>query len=81
MPPAWLPSKPDSFEPNGWRKLLAIWILLTMTSLTAGCATIDAPADGCAWVKPISVAEADRLTTGTKRVVLAYNAAWYEFCK
>ena len=36
-------------------------------NLIAGCANISAPADGCGWVKPISVAEADRLTTATKR--------------
>ena len=79
--PAWLPSKPDRLEPNGWLKLLAIWILLTMTSLTAGCATIDAPVAGCEWIRPIILDEDDRLTTGTKRVVLAHNQAWSEFCK
>ncbi len=71
MPPAWLPSRPDRFEPNGWRKSLAIWILLTMTSLTAGCAAIDAPVAGCEWIRPIILDEDDSLTTGTKRVVLA----------
>ncbi|MFP6707757.1 MAG: hypothetical protein VCE75_17340 [Alphaproteobacteria bacterium] len=50
-------------------------------NLIAGCANINAPAGGCEWVKPISLAEADRLTTGTKRALLAHNEAWTEFCK
>jgi hypothetical protein len=50
-------------------------------TLIAGCANINAPADGCEWVKPISVAEEDRLTTATKRALLAHNEAWSEFCK
>jgi hypothetical protein len=32
-------------------------------------------------VKPISLAEADRLSTVTKRALLAHNEAWTEFCK
>jgi len=50
-------------------------------NLIAGCANINALADGCGRVKPISVAEADRLTTATKRALLAHNEAWTEFCK
>jgi len=50
-------------------------------NLIAGCANINAPADGCGWVKPISVAEEDRLTTATKRALLVHNEAWTEFCK
>jgi hypothetical protein len=50
-------------------------------TLIAGCANFNAPAGGCEWVKPISLAEADRLTTATKRALLAYNEAWTEFCK
>jgi hypothetical protein len=50
-------------------------------TLIAGCANINAPADGCEWVKPISLAEADRLTTATKRALLAHKEAWAEFCK
>ena len=42
-----------------------------MLSLTAGCATIDAPVAGCEWIRPIILDEDDSLTTGTKRVVLA----------
>ena len=72
--PAWLPSKPDRLEPNGWLKSLPIWTLLVTMTLIAGCANINAPAD-------ISVAEADRLTTATKRALLAHNEAWSEFCK
>ncbi len=81
MPPACPPSKPDRFEPNGWRKSLHIWIASMMLSLTAGCATIDAPVAGCEWIRPIILDEDDSLTTGTKRVVLAHNEAWSEFCK
>jgi len=39
------------------------------------------PPDGCEWVKPIIVAEDARLTTATKRALLAHNEAWSEFCK
>jgi hypothetical protein len=42
---------------------------------------INAPVDGCEWVKPISVAEEDRLTAAIKRALLAHNEAWSEFCK
>ena len=74
-------SKPDRLEPNGWRKSLPIWTLLVTMTLIAGCATIDAPVAGCEWIRPIILDEDDRLTTGTKRVVLAHNEAWSEFCK
>ena len=50
-------------------------------SLISPCANINAPADSCGWVKPISVAEEDRLTTATKRALLAHNESWSEFCK
>ena len=73
--------KPDSLEPNGWPRSLPTWILLTMMSLISACASISAPAGGCEWVKPIIVAEDDRLTTATKRALLAHNEAWSEFCK
>ena len=52
-----------------------------MTSLTAGCAAIDAPVAGCEWIRPIILDEDDSLTTGTKRALLAHNEAWTEFCK
>ncbi len=81
MPPAWLPPKPDRFEPNGWRRSLHIWIVSMMLRLTAGCATIDAPVAGCEWIRPIILDEDDSLTTGTKRALLAHNEAWTEFCK
>ena len=79
--PAYRDSKPDRLGPNGWLKSLPIWTLLVTMTLIAGCANINAPVDGCAWVKPISVEEADRLTTATKRALLAHNEAWTEFCK
>ena len=81
MPPAWLPSKLDRLGPNVWPKSRPIWTLLVTMTLIAGCANINAPADGCGWVKPISVAEEDRLTTATKRALLAHNESWSEFCK
>ena len=79
--PAWPHSKLDRLELNGWPKSLPIWILLVTMTLIAGCANIDAPVDGCEWIRLIILDEDDRLTTGTKRVVLAHNEAWSEFCK
>ena len=81
MPPAWLPSKPDRLGSNVWPKSLPIWTLLVTMNLIVGCANINAPVGGCEWVKPISVAEEDRLTTATRRALLAHNEAWTEFCK
>jgi hypothetical protein len=54
--------------------------LVTM-SLIAGCANINAPADGSEWVRPIILPEEDRLTTATKRTLLVHNEAWTEFWK
>jgi|TARA_B110000196_G_scaffold212497_1_gene182273 hypothetical protein len=42
-------------------------------SLIAGCANINAPADGSEWVRPIILAEEDRLRTATKQALLAHN--------
>jgi hypothetical protein len=50
-------------------------------SLIAGCANINAPADGSEWVRPIFLPEEDRLTTATKRTLLVHNEAWTEFWK
>jgi hypothetical protein len=74
-------TKPDRREANVWPKSLPIWTLLVTMTLTASCANINAPAGGCGWVKPISVAEEDRLTTATKRALLTHNEAWSEYCK
>jgi len=74
-------SKLDRLGPNGWQKSLPIWTLLVTMNLIAGCANISAPADGCGRVKPISVAQADRRTTATKRALLAQNKTWSGFCK
>ena len=60
---------------------LPIWTLLVTMTLIAGCANINAPVAGCEWIRPIILDEDDRLTTGTKRIVLAHNEAWSEFCK
>jgi len=73
--PAYRDWRPNRLEPNGWRKSLPIWILLMTTSLISACANINAPPDGCGWVKPIIVAEEDSLTTATKQALLAHNEA------
>ena len=78
---ALLPLKLDRPEPNGWRKSLPIWMLLVTMNLIAACDSINAPAGGCEWIRPIMVEEADSLTTATKRALLAHNEAWSEFCK
>jgi len=49
-------------------------------SWIAACANINAPVAGCEWVRPTIVAEGDRLTTATKRALLAYNDASAVFC-
>jgi hypothetical protein len=74
-------SKTDRLEPNGWGEPRPTWALLVTINLIAGCANINAPAGGCEWVKPISVAQAYRLTTATKRALLVHNEAWSVFCK
>ena len=71
--PVWPPSKLDRLGPNGWRKSRPIWILSVTMSLIAGCANINAPADGSEWVRPIILAEEDRLRTATKQALLAHN--------
>ncbi|MFP6709846.1 MAG: hypothetical protein VCE75_28245, partial [Alphaproteobacteria bacterium] len=47
-------------------------VLATMFSV-GGCANIDAPAAGCEWVRPIILADDDRLTTATMPALLAHN--------
>ena len=73
--------KRNGNAPNGSRKARPIRILLMTTSLISACGSINAPPDGCGWVKPIIVAEEDRLTTATKRALLAHNELCEEFCK
>jgi hypothetical protein len=46
----------------------------------SGCANIDAPVAGCEWVRPIILADDDRLTTLTMRALLAHNEAVAVFC-
>ena len=53
---------------------------LMTTSLIAGCASLEAPAGGCEWARAIITSDGDRLTTATKRALLAHNEAWQEFC-
>ena len=78
---AWLPLKLDRPRLNGWPKSLPIWTLLMTMNLIAACGSITSPVAGCEWIRPISVAEEDKLTTATKRALLAHNDAWSEFCR
>jgi len=49
--------------------------------LISACTNISAPGGGCDWAKPIILAEKDKLTTATKRALLAHNEAQNEFSK
>ena len=62
-------------------EITPIWILLMTMNLISACANINAPAGGCEWIRPIMVEEADRLTTATKRALLAHNQLYEEFCR
>ena len=75
------PLRPDRLGPNGWRKSLPIWTLVVTMNLISACASINAPVAGCEWVKPIIVAEEDKLATATKRASPAHYEAWSEFSK
>ena len=77
---AWPLLRPDRPGPNGWRKSLPIWTLLITMNLISACANINAAVAGCEWVRPIIVEEADRLTTATKRALLAHHELYEEFC-
>jgi hypothetical protein len=65
-----------SGRPKSKLKLL---VLATMFSV-GGCANIDAPVAGCERVRPIPLAEGDRVTTETMRALLAHNNAVAVFC-
>ena len=78
---AWLPLKLDRLMPSGWRKSQPTWILLVAMNWTAAYDSINAPAGGCEWIRPITVAEADGLTTETKRALLVHNELYEEFCR
>ena len=78
--PTWLPLKLDRLEPSGWRKSLPIWTLLVTMNWIAACDSINAPVAGCEWISPITVAEADRQTTETKRALPAQKLLVDEFC-
>ena len=56
-------------------------ILLMMTGLISGRAKFNAPVAGYEWVRPIIVAKADKLTTATKRALLAHYELYEEFCR
>ena len=74
------PSSKHSPAPNGYRKLRRIWIVLMTMSLTAACASIDAPVAGCEWIRPIILTDDDVLTRETKLALLRHNETWSEFC-
>jgi hypothetical protein len=71
---------PNAALNGGSKSKLKLLVLATMFSVS-GCASIDAPAAGCEWVRPIILAEDDRLTTATMRALLAHNEAVAEFCE
>ena len=80
-PHGWLALKTRTTAPSAWLRSRMVLIVLAMTSLIAACASLDAPGAGCEWIRPIILDEDDRLTTETKRALLAHNEAWSEFCK
>ena len=79
--PVYRPSRrPRDVLSGGSRSKLKLLALETMMSVS-GCANIDAPVvAGCEWVRPIILAEDDRLTTETIRALLAHNEAVAVFC-
>ena len=77
--PVYLPSRTPRDVPGGGLKLWSTLTVLVTTNLIAACANVSAPVAGCEWVRPIIVAEADRLTTETKRALLAHNEMYEEF--
>ena len=79
-PDYWLWKMPIDV-PSVARKLLSISIVLIPMNWIVACGSINAPMDGCEWVRPIIVDEGDSLTTATKRALLAHNESWSEFCK
>ncbi len=58
-------------------------IALPFVFLLTGCASMPGPTTdtGCLWVRPIYVAEQDKLTTETAGEILAHNEKWKANCK
>lgn len=54
------------------------WIALAI--LTASCAGTGAGSEACGPWRPILVTEADALTPGTARAILAHNRAGRRLC-
>ena len=77
----YLPSRTPRDVPGGGLKLWSTLTVLVPMNLIAACANINAPVAGCEWVRPIIVAEADKLTTATTRVLLTHNEMYEEFCR
>jgi len=57
---------------------IGLWIALAI--LTASCAGTGGGSDACAPWRPILVAEADSLTPGTARAILAHNLTGRRLC-
>ena len=71
--------RPRDVPGGGSKSRLKLLALAKMFSVS-GCAGINAPVAGCEWVRPIILAEDDRLTTATMRALLAHNEAVADFC-
>lgn len=59
------------------------WLGLTLIPLLAACATNGRATDqgnGCAWARPILVAQGDVLTDLTARQILAHNETGRRLC-
>lgn len=61
-------------------KSSAKWLLLSLMTLSGGCATSGAVISCPAWVKPIFVSKQDVLTDGTAKAILQHNETWQAVC-
>ena len=57
--------------------LLSASCTTTGSGKTVELSTVDT---ACQWVKPIRVAEGDKLSDGTARQILSLNKAWQSAC-
>ena len=78
--PDWPPLRRSRDVSGGSKSKLKLLALAMMLSVS-GCPNIDAPVAGCEWVRPIILADDDRLTTATMRALLAHNDAVADFCE
>ncbi|NYT44612.1 hypothetical protein H0A64_07200 [Alcaligenaceae bacterium] len=63
-------------------RLTMLYATFLLVALLSGCAAsgIEIVDLGCFWTAPIRVADADILTDGTAKQMLAHNQAWNEHC-